>query len=60
MQSRLILQIYVDDLEPQIACPHNVDNVKSISEVEGTNIDQVFLGSCTNGRLEDLELLQKL
>jgi 3-isopropylmalate/(R)-2-methylmalate dehydratase large subunit len=46
--------INVDDLEPQIACPHNVDNVKPISEVEGTHIDQVFLGSCTNGRLEDL------
>lgn len=49
-----IVDIYVDDLEPQIACPHNVDNVKGISEVEGTHIDQVFLGSCTNGRIEDL------
>lgn len=48
------MQIDVADLEPQIACPHNVDNVKPISEVEGTSIDQVFLGSCTNGRLEDL------
>ncbi len=48
------MQIDVDDLEPQIACPHKVDNVKPISEVEGTHIDQVFLGSCTNGRLEDL------
>jgi len=54
------MQIYVDDLEPQIACPHNVDNVKSISEVEGTNIDQVFLGSCTNGRLEDLRTAAKI
>jgi 3-isopropylmalate/(R)-2-methylmalate dehydratase large subunit len=48
------LQIDVSNLEPQIACPHHVDNVKSISEVEGINVDQVFLGSCTNGRLEDL------
>ena len=54
------MQIDVDDLEPQIACPHNVDNVKSISEVEGTNIDQVFLGSCTNGRLEDLRTAAKI
>jgi len=54
------MHIYVDDLEPQIACPHNVDNVKSISEVEGTNIDQVFLGSCTNGRLEDLRTAAKI
>lgn len=46
----------VDDLEPQIACPHNVDNVYPVSQVEGASIDQAFLGSCTNGRLEDLRL----
>ena len=45
----------VNELEPQIACPHQVDNVKPVREVEGIEIDQVFLGSCTNGRLEDLE-----
>jgi methanogen homoaconitase large subunit len=44
----------VDDMEPQVACPHNVDNVKPISLVEGTTINQAFIGSCTNGRLEDL------
>jgi 3-isopropylmalate/(R)-2-methylmalate dehydratase large subunit len=49
-----IMDIDVSDLEPQIACPHNVDNVKDISDVAGTPIDQVFLGSCTNGRIEDL------
>jgi 3-isopropylmalate/(R)-2-methylmalate dehydratase large subunit len=53
-QSLQTMKIDVSNLEPQIACPHHVDNVKSISEVEGINIDQVFLGSCTNGRLEDL------
>jgi 3-isopropylmalate/(R)-2-methylmalate dehydratase large subunit len=41
-------------IEPMIACPHTVDNVKRLSEVAGTNIDQAFLGTCTNGRLEDL------
>lgn len=46
----------VSDLEPQIALPHNVDNVKPISEVPETKIDQVFLGSCTNGRFEDIKL----
>jgi len=44
----------VSKLEPQVACPPRVDNVKPVSEVEGTEIDQAFLGSCTNGRLEDL------
>lgn len=41
-------------LEPQVACPHRVDNVKPVREVEGREIDQAFLGSCTNGRTEDL------
>lgn len=47
----------VSDLEPQIACPHNVDNVKPVSEVEGTKLDQIFMGSCTNGRFEDIKIL---
>ncbi len=41
-------------IEPMIACPHTVDNVKPLSEVQGTPIDQAFLGTCTNGRLDDL------
>lgn len=45
----------VSDLEPQIACPNDVDNVKDISKVEGTAIDQCLIGSCTNGRISDLE-----
>ena len=48
--------IDVTDLEPQIARPHEVDNVCGVSEVEGTKLDQVFIGTCTNGRLEDLEV----
>ena len=43
-----------EDFVPVMACPSNVDNVKPVSELEGTKIDQVFIGSCTNGRLEDL------
>jgi 3-isopropylmalate/(R)-2-methylmalate dehydratase large subunit len=43
-------------LEPQVACPHNVDNVHPVSSVEGVKVDQVYLGSCTNGRLEDLRI----
>lgn len=45
----------IADLEPQIACPNDVDNVKGISKVEGTSIDQCLIGSCTNGRLSDLK-----
>jgi len=45
----------VSDLPPQVATPHAVDNVQPVDEVEGTHIDQVFIGSCTNGRFEDLK-----
>jgi 3-isopropylmalate/(R)-2-methylmalate dehydratase large subunit len=45
--------IDISDLEPQIACPHNVDNVKPVSEVGTVPVHQVYLGTCTNGRLED-------
>jgi homoaconitase/3-isopropylmalate dehydratase large subunit len=50
----------VSKLEPQIACPHNVDNVKPVSQLKGTKIDQVVLGSCTNGRLDDLEVAARI
>jgi 3-isopropylmalate/(R)-2-methylmalate dehydratase large subunit len=43
-------------LEPQIACPHTVDNVRSVGDVVGTKVDQIVIGSCTNGRLDDLEI----
>jgi len=47
----------VKDLEPQVACPHNVDNVKPVTEVAGTKVDQIFVGSCTNGRFEDIKIM---
>ena len=49
------LDFDITDLEPQIACPNDVDNVKNISQIEGTSIDQCLIGSCTNGRLSDLK-----
>jgi 3-isopropylmalate/(R)-2-methylmalate dehydratase large subunit len=49
-----VLDIDVSALRPQIACPHTVDNVKPVEQVEGTRIHQIVIGSCTNGRLDDL------
>jgi len=55
-----VLDVDVTDLEPQVSCPHSVDNVKPMSEVGKVEVDQAFLGSCTNGRLEDLRLAANL
>ncbi len=48
------LTIDVTDMEPQVAMPHLPENVKPVSEAAGTPVDQVFIGSCTNGRISDL------
>ncbi|PVX23923.1 MAG: 3-isopropylmalate dehydratase large subunit [Candidatus Bathyarchaeum sp.] len=53
-------EIDVGDVEPQVALPPVVDNVKPVSAVEGKTIDQAFLGTCTNGRLEDIEVATKI
>ncbi len=55
-----VIEIDVSSLEPQIACPHTVDNVKPIKQVTGKKIHQVVIGSCTNGRLDDLEIAAKI
>jgi homoaconitate hydratase family protein len=47
-------------IEPQIACPHTVDNVKPVREVEGKSIHQALIGTCTNGRLEDIEVAAEI
>ena len=49
------LHYKAEDFVPVLACPSQVDNIHPVSEWEGTPIDQVFIGSCTNGRLEDLQ-----
>lgn len=54
------LEVDVSKMEPQIACPSSVDNVKPISEVGDVYVDQAFIGSCTNGRLEDLRLAAEI
>lgn len=47
-------------LEPQVAMPHSVDNGRTLWEVEGVKIDQVFIGSCTGGKLEDIAVAAKI
>jgi 3-isopropylmalate/(R)-2-methylmalate dehydratase large subunit len=51
-----VIEIDLDKLEPTISKPHTVDNTATAGELKGTKIQQVFIGTCTNGRLEDLEL----
>jgi 3-isopropylmalate/(R)-2-methylmalate dehydratase large subunit len=55
-----VFQLDVSRLEPQVACPHDVENVKPVSQVGEVSVDQAFLGSCTNGRFEDLEIAAAL
>jgi len=55
-QYKKVLEYEVSRLVPQVARPHTVDNVVSVGEAEGISIQQAFLGTCTNGRLEDLKI----
>ncbi len=50
-----VVDVDISELEPQVAVPHQVDNIKPVTEIAGTEINQAFIGSCTNGRLEDLQ-----
>lgn len=54
------IEIDVSKLDPQIACPHTVDNVKPVQVVAGKAINQIVIGSCTNGRLDDIEIAAKV
>ncbi|HWQ63301.1 MAG TPA: 3-isopropylmalate dehydratase large subunit [Methanospirillum sp.] len=49
------MEFDVGDLVPQVAVPHNVDLVVDVDKIAGTPVDQVFIGSCTNGRFEDMQ-----
>lgn len=51
-----VLDIQVSDIGPQVACHPDVDNVKPIEETTGLKLDEIFIGTCTNGRFEDLEI----
>ena len=51
-----VIEIDVTRLEPVVSCPHTVDNTKKAVELDNIKVDQVFIGSCTNGRIEDLRI----
>jgi 3-isopropylmalate/(R)-2-methylmalate dehydratase large subunit len=55
-----ILEIDASSLVPQIACPHTVDNVRPIDAVIGQPVQQIVIGSCTNGRLDDIEVAARI
>ena len=55
-----VIEYQAEDLVPVLACPSQVDNIKSVESQAGTKLDQVFIGSCTNGRLEDLAVAAKI
>jgi 3-isopropylmalate/(R)-2-methylmalate dehydratase large subunit len=54
------IEIDITGLEPLIACPPKPDNVRTVREVAGTEVDSVFVGSCTNGRFEDISAVAKV
>jgi homoaconitase/3-isopropylmalate dehydratase large subunit len=55
-----ILSYDISSIEPQVACPHTVDNVCAVTEVEGTLFHQAIIGTCTNGRVEDLKVAAQI
>ncbi len=55
-----MLDVKAEKVEPSVALPDNVDNVKPVSEVAGLEVQEVFIGSCTNGRLQDLQIAAKM
>jgi 3-isopropylmalate/(R)-2-methylmalate dehydratase large subunit/methanogen homoaconitase large subunit len=54
------VELDVASLGPQVARPHEVSNVGPVTDVEGTPLDQVFIGTCTNGRLDDLAIAARI
>jgi 3-isopropylmalate/(R)-2-methylmalate dehydratase large subunit len=54
------IEVDVTGLSPQVACPASVDNVKPVSELSNVPLDQAFIGSCTNGRIEDLRVAAEI
>ena len=54
------IELNLEDIFPLVAAPHHVDNVKAVSEVQGTKLQQGLIGTCTNGRLEDIRIAAEI
>jgi 3-isopropylmalate/(R)-2-methylmalate dehydratase large subunit len=54
------IEIDVSQLAPQVACPHTVDNVRPVMDIAGKQVNQIVIGSCTNGRLDDIEIAARI
>lgn len=55
-----VIEIDASKIEPCVSCPHTVDNVKFAKELNDIKVNQVFVGTCTNGRIEDLRMVAKV
>ncbi len=55
-----VIKINAEDIEHTVSCPHTVDNTKTVEELKEVKVDQVFIGTCTNGRIEDLRIVAEI
>lgn len=55
-----VIKINAEDIKHTVSCPHTVDNTKTVDELKDIKVDQVFIGTCTNGRIEDLRIVAEI